>query len=335
MSRDGLGNLHNGLASPLSSTGLNHKEFSAFRPVNGASLGLTSMIKSPAPQAPMAPTPISGEDRRTSSSASFASPESMSFRDSKTGFLGPTSYSAVFTENPQSLSVITEPYEGEESQRLPPVPAEKIQQGAEVLAMLRDMPIYKRFTQRWFDMTDSIIVTRPVFQLWMDELWSEFGRLLQEGDADQLRSLSEMVWRNTRRPLKVHGQISAAEWARSASGRCLRWEVVGIILSMVGLIAVNLSNWDSIFDSIRENFIDRATFADRMRRASEFCLMFCYESEVLNDIYVCFMYEDLILVECIKGDARKLYLPRCYVASLTIPQTTPRGSGPVRSVTLW
>lgn len=229
----------------------------------------------------------------------------MSFRDSKTGFLGPTSYSAVFTENPQSLSVITEPYDQDESQRLPPVSAEKIQQGAEVLAMLRDMPIYKRFTARWFDITDSIVVTRPVFQLWMDEIWSEFGRLLQEGDADQLRSMSEMVWRNTRKPLKVHGQMTAAEWARSASGRCLRWEVVGIILSMVGLIAVNFSNWDSIFDSIRENFIDRATFADRMRRASEFCLMFCYESEVLNDIYVCFMYEDLILVECIKGDARK------------------------------
>jgi len=223
---------------------------------------------------------VSAGEKRTSSSASFAGPEGMSFRDSKTGFLGPTSYSAVFTENPQSLSVITEPYEGDEAHCLPPISAEKIQQGAEVLAMLRDMPIYKRFTQRWFDITDGIMVTRPVFQLWMDELWSEFGRLLQEGDADQLRSLSEMVWRNTRKPLKVHGQMTAAEWARSASGRNLRWEVVGMILSMVGLIAVNLSNWDSIFDSIRENFIDRATFADRMRRASEYCLMFCYESEV-------------------------------------------------------
>lgn len=66
---------------------------------------------------------------------------------------------------------------------------------------------------------------------------------------------------------------------------------------------MNLSDYDSIFDSIREGYVDRATFAERMRRASEFCLCFCYESEVLNDIYVCFMYEDLILVECLKGEA--------------------------------
>ena len=96
--------------------------------------------------------------------------------------------------------------------------------------------------------------------------------------------------------------MTAREWAKSASGRNLRWEVVGTILSFAGLVAVNLSNWDSI----RERFVDRATFAERMRKASEFCLCFCLESEVLNDIYVAFIYLDLVLVECIKGDARML-----------------------------
>ena len=104
--------------------------------------------------------------------------------------------------------------------------------------------------------------------------------------------------------MKTHGQMTAKEWARAASGRNLRWEVVGIILSMVGLVAVNLSNWESIFQSIQEKFVERATFGERMRKAAEFCLCFCYESEVLNDIYVCFMYEDLVLVECLKGDFR-------------------------------
>ena len=50
----------------------------------------------------------------------------MSFRDSKTGFLGPTSYSAVFTENPGSLSVITEPHDVDDATYLPPVSAEKV-----------------------------------------------------------------------------------------------------------------------------------------------------------------------------------------------------------------
>lgn len=245
------------------------------------------------------------EDRRGSSAASYASPESasMSFRDSKIGFLGTTSYNAVFTENPGSLSVITEPHDEEDTPRLPPVAAERIEQSAEVLKLLRDMPIYQRFTQRWFELCDGIVVTQPALRIWIDELWSEFGELLQQGNPEQLRSMAELVWRNTRKPMKTHNQMTAREWANSASGRNLRWEVVGVILSIVGLVAANLSNWDSIFDSIREKFVDRATFAERMRKASEFCLCFCYESEVLNDLYVMFMYEELILVECLKGEA--------------------------------
>lgn len=230
----------------------------------------------------------------------------MSFRDSKAGFLGATSYSAVFAENPGSLSVIMEPHDAaEDTASMGQVPPEKIQQGAEILSMLRDISIYQQFTQRYFDACDGIVVSQTAYSIWVEELWSEFGRLLQDAHMDQLMSLSEMVWRNTRRPMKVHGQMTAREWARSASGRNLRWEVVGTIFSLVGLVAANLSCWDSIFESIRESFIDRETFTERMRKASGYCLCFCYESEVLNDIYVSFLYEDLVLLESIKGDARE------------------------------
>ena len=119
---------------------------------------------------------------------------------------------------------------------------------------------------------------------------NEWGQILTDGNPDQLRSLSELVWRNTRQPLKTNGQMTAREWAQAASGRRLRWEVIGSILAMTGLTAANLSGWDTIFDSIRDRYVDRATFAERMRRASGYCLCFCYESEVLNDVYITFMY---------------------------------------------
>ncbi|KAF2764215.1 hypothetical protein EJ03DRAFT_34892 [Teratosphaeria nubilosa] len=252
----------------------------------------------------MGPPTSQERHAQTPSSASYASPEgSMAFRETKVGFLGATSYNAVFTENPVSLGPVEEPEDLEDVPTLPPVPPDKIETGAEVLALLRDIPLYEKFSQRWFDLCDGILVMQPAYRIWIDELWTEWGQLLTTGNADQLRSLSEMVWRNTRRPMKIHSQMTAREWAKSASGRGLRWEIVGIILSFAGLIAVNLSNWDAIFDSIRHRYVDRATFAERMRKASEYCLCFCYECEVLNEIYISFMYEDLILVECLKGDA--------------------------------
>lgn len=232
------------------------------------------------------------------SASSYASQETP-FRDYRTRFLGPTSYSAVYTENPSILHTLGV----EEQPNLEAIPGEKLQQGAEILSMLRDIPTYRKFTSRWFELTDGIIVMQPVIRIWFDDLWTEFGSILEEGRPEKLLGLSELVWQNTRQPMSMHGSMTAREWARSATGRNLRWEVVGALLSLIGLVAVSLSHWDSIFGTIRERYVDRATFSERMRKASEYCLCFCYESEVLNDIYVCFMFEDLILVESLKGDA--------------------------------
>ena len=225
----------------------------------------------------------------------------MSFREGKVGFLGATSYSAILKEHSVGAGMC-DPDEVEDTPDLPPVSAERIQQGAELLALLRDIPLFEKFTLRWYSLYEGILVMRPAWSIWIKELWSEYGRLLIEGKPDQLRNLSELVWRNTRKPMSIHGQMTAQEWAMAASGRNLRWEVVGIILTLVGLVAANVSDWNSIFKDIPQ-YIDRATFAERMRKASEFCLCFCYEAEVLNDLYVTFMYEDLVLVECMKGDA--------------------------------
>ncbi len=99
--------------------------------------------------------PPSSEDKGTSRSASLASPDgSMSFREGKVGFLGPTSYSAVFSENPSSLGAGF-PDEIEDAPDLGPIAPERIQQGAEILALLRDVPLYEKFTQRWFDLCDG------------------------------------------------------------------------------------------------------------------------------------------------------------------------------------
>lgn len=227
------GKTTSGILSPPLSTGTRKPDYPAVLPVDGHATAGASVLQSPT-SLTMAPTP--SEDRGKSSSASFASPETgMSFRDDRVGFLGPTSYSAVFTEN-AALRMGDEEVE-DASSSLPPLTADKIQQGAEVLALLRDMPLYRQFAQRYFDLCDGMIVYMPAFRglhfrsacfvprhwltlprsdlgIWMDELWSEFGQLLVDGQPDELRSLSEHVWRNTQRPMKIHAEMTATEWAR-------------------------------------------------------------------------------------------------------------------------
>jgi hypothetical protein len=193
----------------------------------------------------------------------------------------------------------------EQNSSLPPVHPDYIQRGADVLALFQDMPRYRRFTQRWFDLSESSIVPQPVFRIWQDEMWNVHKDVLTAARPDELYALSETVWRNTRQPLELSGQMTYSDWGHAATGVNLRWEVIGIILALVGLVAVNLSDWDSIFDDIRDDIVDRSTFSERMRNASELALCFCYECEVLNDLYICFIYEGLCLIELLKGDSRK------------------------------
>lgn len=196
------------------------------------------------------------------------------------------------------------------------------------------MPRYRRFTQRWLDLTESSVVLQPIFRIWFDRMWDEFEAVWTQARPDQLRAVSELVWRNTRRPVETHGGMTPREWAGLATGKNLRWEVIGLILALVGLVAVNLSDWDAIFDDIRESIVDRVTFAERMRKASELVLCFCYECESLNDLYICFMYEGLMLIELIKGDSRKCLLGLLILCSDQF-QITQHGSAMVSYATQW
>jgi hypothetical protein len=222
-----------------------------------------------------------------------------------------TNYTPLTYKFTASLDVL-DADDVEQSSSLPPVHPDYIQRGADVLALFQDMPRYRRFTQRWFDLSESSIVLQPVFRIWQDEMWNVHKDVLTAARPDELYALSEMVWRNTRQPLELNGQMTYSDWAHAATGVNLRWEVIGMILSLVGLVAVNLSDWDSIFDDIRDDIVDRSTFSERMRNASELVLCFCYECEVLNDLYICFIYEGLCLIELLKGDSRK-YRPTDYV----------------------
>lgn len=169
-------------------------------------------------------------DASSSVSYSVATGESCtSYRDSRHGFLGPTAFTSVFAENSESTG-FDEPDPLLDAKDLAPVPQEKIQQGADVLAALRDMPLFRQFTRRWFDLYDGLIILQPVFRIWFDDLWNEWGPILTNGSRSQLLRLSELVWRNTRQPVRTDGNMSAIEWSKNATGRGIRWEVVGLIL---------------------------------------------------------------------------------------------------------
>lgn len=141
------------LSPPSSTRTLSAQKQTVSGSTDSRSLGYRSAEASPAGHMPYS----SNEGSQPPSTASVQIPESdMSFRDISQGYLGATSYSAVYAEH---QSILQTPHVEETPENLLPVTSvEKIQQGAQVLSILKDFPVYRQFMQRWFELSDGIMV---------------------------------------------------------------------------------------------------------------------------------------------------------------------------------
>jgi len=229
----------------------------------------------------------------------------MPVKDNKTGFLGSSAFSAVFTENKNSLGIEPPELERPHEPDLP-IPPEMIHRGAAILTILKDIPIFEVFLTRWFEVGDGITLIRPIYGVWIRGIVEQFGTLLSQHErVEDLYALSELVWRNTQRSIAVDGTTSTLDWAALQTGRNLRWETLGALCSAIGLIASDLSEYDSAFSSARARGIakDRRTMTETMKNAIEETLAFCKYCESITDVYVCILYESVLLLESLRGDA--------------------------------
>lgn len=99
------------------------------------------------------------------------------------------------------------------------------------------------FSCRWFSFAGGIVVIEPMVKIYVDGIWSTWQRTLKDQKPNDLRLMSEKIWRNTLRPvsnlLKRH--TTPREFCLNVTGESLRWEIVGIIVSLVSLLAQSLT----------------------------------------------------------------------------------------------
>ena len=227
----------------------------------------------------------------------------MSVKEDKVGFLGSSSYYAVFTENKTSFGIDATEDEQNDTSSLP-ISEEQIHRGAQILALFRDIRVFEVFLQRRFEFADGITVIRPVYGLWIDGIIQEYDELLSNHQrVEDLYGLSELVWRNTQRPVPVTGNTSTLQWAALHTGKNLRWETVGALCSFVGCISTDLSEYDSAFTTARASGLaeDRKQMSDLMKIALEEIISFCKHCESITDLYTCILYESALLIEGLRG----------------------------------
>ncbi|KAF1930230.1 uncharacterized protein M421DRAFT_3313 [Didymella exigua CBS 183.55] len=176
------------------------------------------------------------------------------------------------------------------------VSQEHIDQGASVLDLLGDLKFIQKYIDKWFSFAGGVVVIEPMVEIYLDVTRASWHRIRGSHRTEDLRDMSAQIWNNTSKPLSqlLDRNTTAHEFFTNVTGTALRWEVIGIIVSLVSLVAQPLKDGDPIFCFPDTAPVDRAELALSLHHASEMCVEFCDNLGVLNDLYLWLLYENFI-----------------------------------------
>jgi hypothetical protein len=217
------------------------------------------------------------------------------------GFLGSTSFSEVFkASRHQSDDIWLEPLAIiKKSLRSPAtytLPADRISSGATLLELFTDFPLMKRTIEEFYGF--SQIATAPLITL-KNSLDSIQNILNEHSTKPQRLLLAEQIFCRTYTPLVVNEDMTAENFHLSFTGRELRWEIIGVLFTMLALGSLLDSNEPQSL-SVR---LSRQQYTRELTRASNLCVSFCDRSESLNDLLIWLLHGNSILLTFQYGDA--------------------------------
>ena len=225
------------------------------------------------------------------------------------GFLGSTSYSAVFTENQEQLGLDNDE-NGEASMRLqkplltPTNLNTRNEEGCMVLRELRDFPHIEKIGYTWgenacdFTLMSSRLV--DCINSIRDDIYVPYVQEKQ----DLVRAV-ELLFDAFSRPVKIAPGCKFKEFAEQFTGKNIRWETLGMFFTAVGLRVMQMPVTDPMLAFVDNTQEGKYGLARRMLEASDYCICFCDTHGHLNDPGIWLITENTILMSQVLGDASK------------------------------
>ncbi|CAI6301925.1 unnamed protein product [Periconia digitata] len=202
-------------------------------------------------------------------------------------------HASILAEN--ELSVGIAPSNGEIAHSM--VSQADIERGAACLTLLRNFPLCLRYIDKWFSFAKGLIVIEPMTKIFTAGISQTWGKWLNSSEAhatSDLTYMSKRIWDNTLKPMtsSLRQDTTATEFCLAATGENLRWEVVGLLVTLMALVCASLTDGDPIFCSHDDVPIDREATLIRAQNASQMCLDFCDDFGILSDLYLWLLYEN-------------------------------------------
>jgi hypothetical protein len=250
-------------------------------------------------------------------SASISKPTQPSPNPAQSFYLGSTSYAAVFRdEHPLPDSLHEQPAE-----RLSVTPSASDRNvlgtrhcqmgvGHSIVARMLPFTFFERAVQRYFQVQKASALVGPLILSALPQLRDDLEQLTAVG-SDTYSMYAELT-KNTARPLRVPSTMQPSEFHSLFTGKNLRWETLGLIMSVAGFHAQFTSPNDPMFMLDDGTTLDRDTVIEDIIHATNDCIAICQAHGAVNDIMVWLIYSNMLVISNFYGDNR---MSLCHVVS--------------------
>lgn len=222
------------------------------------------------------------------------------------GFMGATSFSDVYAEGLHNL----QPDHQDESVNDPaerlylPNRESQVRRGMTCLSLLTSMPEFEALIQTWHSTSASTCTLITPFigsvqKAIRHALYKDIAQVAEAEKEALLFQQSSQIWRNSLENMKIADNCTIAQYNAILSDRtCLRWVVLGLYFTALGLAAVYSKDSGS-----RNIFTKRRRLAKQLLEASDICISFCEEVGDMSDAETWLYSENAHLVSIVEGDA--------------------------------
>ncbi|TLS20955.1 uncharacterized protein PpBr36_10798 [Pyricularia pennisetigena] len=269
------------------------------------------------------PPPLASSSSSSLTPKSSGAPSSPSIAINTPGYLGPTSFSAVFREAQGHLSPAPAPVSSADGHRPPgasrprhaemPFPHRtppcKLDRAVSLLQALPNLRTARLLAKTNISPMDAWV--RPVAVHMMESMYAVFlgsgdDRTDSSPSTADLRAMAEFIFANTATALKEDVDDPAA-WMASFSGRNMRWESVGEVFGIFAFGALELNasnNWEQIRASVagtafegKEGRALAIGWKDCAAKCAEFC-----RGEQPSSLLVSLYHKNIVLESMDSGD---------------------------------
>lgn len=225
---------------------------------------------------------------------------------SSPSFLGPTSFSAVYSENEASLKQhepITLNTPSAQNTVLA-VDDRQIQLGAELLSLLfDDYVLYCRTAIAYEKRSGKGVMDLPTIGTICDVIEEMYGSIPSHLDPQaRLLMLSRRLFEGTAREIVTYAEMTLDEYLVALAGR---WEAIGFILTMSGICAAHTTVDDPPFHGLGVSATDHKNLGILATAGGNSCIQFCESVGVMSDSLGWLLLRHVHLLTLVCGDHGK------------------------------